>query len=267
MAGGDSSVQISDVRSSSGGCDTISDEKTTVKGILVDREGGDHTLSVFLEAANDGYGQKEEKFSYSIKPVPPSCSLIVTENAAAVAAADDCNIEVYKNGKWTTYKASDYEYNLRIKGLKANTKYKYRAYVEENGYKSDYNQAVFYTAHKEKPSIRSVRASDIKTRSYPKEWHSGYYDGGGIWHDGYYTPAYTMTYYKLTVTLAKNPPKGASTYVVINDQYLRAKGRTYTVEGSYKGRPGETEKVYVRFGRDKGYGGLGKYASAKVIVK
>lgn len=80
-------------------------------------------------------------------------------------------------------------------------------------------------------------------------------------------PAYTMTSYKLTVTLKKNPPKGASTYVVINDQYLRAKGKTYTVTGKFKGKPGQKEKVTVRFGRNKGYGGLGKYVSKQVTIR
>lgn len=268
VTGGDSSVEIFRIAASSGGVENTSETKTTVKGNLVGREGGNHTLSVYLTANYKNFGYKEVKYSYSCKPEQPSCKLTVVNNAATLNVyTKNSYVDVYKDGKWKTYKVSDYKYCLKLKGLKANTKYKYRAYMTENGYKSDYNQQTFYTAHKAKPSIKSIKVSKIKTVKYPREWHGGYYDGGGNWHSGYYTPAYTMTHYKLTVTLKKNPPKGTSTYVVINDQFVMGKGKKYTVTGKYKGKPGKKIKVYVRFGRNKGYGGLGKAVSKKVTVK
>ena len=69
------------------------------------------------------------------------------------------------------------------------------------------------------------------------------------------------------MTLKKNPPKGASTYVVINGKFFRAKGKKYTLTDSYIGKRGKKVKVSVRFGRDKGYGGLGNAVSKKVKVK
>ncbi|MGN0155073.1 MAG: hypothetical protein ACI4A3_11545 [Lachnospiraceae bacterium] len=268
LTGGDSSVEIYSVLYSSGGGEQTSKEQTVVKGNILLKEAGDHTLTVYLTANYKNFGNKEVKFSYSCKPAPPSCELTVANNAATLNVyTKDSYVDVYKDGKWQTYKASDYNYCLKLKSLKANTQYKYRAYVTENGYTSDYNQETFYTAHKAKPSIKSIKVSNVKTVKYPREWHSGYYDGGGNWHAGYYTPAYTMIHYKLTVTLKKNPPKGASTYVVINDQFVKAKGKKYTVTGKYKGKIGQKIKVTVRFGRNKGYGGLGKYVSKKVTVK
>lgn len=268
VTGGDSSVEIFNITPSSGGAEKTSETKTTVKGNLVGREGGDHTLSVYLIANFKNFGQKEVKFSYSCKPESPSCKLTVVNNAATLNVyTENSYVEVYKDGKWSTYKPSDYNNCLKLTGLKANTQYKYRAYVTENGYTSDYNQQTFYTAHKEKPSIKSIKVSKVKTVKIPRRWVSGYYDVSGHWRSGYYTKPYTKTTYKLTVTLKKNPPKGASTYVVINDQFFNAKGKKYTLTDSYIGKPGKKVKVNVRFGRDKGYGALGNAVSKKVTVK
>ena len=268
VTGGDSSVEIDRIAASSGGVENTSETNTTVKGNLVGREGGDHTLSVFLTANYKNFGYKEVKFSYSCKPESPSCKLTVVNNAATLNVyTKNSYVDVYKDGKWQTYKASNYNYCLKLKGLKANTQYKYRAYVTENGYKSDYNQQTFYTAHKAKPSIKSIKVSKVKSKKIPSRWVSGYYDVSGHWRSGYYTKPYTQTTYKLTVTLKKNPPKGASTYVVINDKFFRAKGKKYTLTDSYIGKRGKKVKVSVRFGRDKGYGGLGNAVSKKVKVK
>ena len=45
------------------------------------------------------------------------------------------------------------------------------------------------------------------------------------------------------------------------------KGKKYSVTGKYKGKPGQKIKVYVRYGRNKGYGGLGKAVSKKVKIE
>lgn len=275
VTGGESGVKIDSITSydyiagtyTDTNVETTDTTETTAKGTVEGRSAGDKYITVVLY--HNEYGYKRVKCPFSIKPAPPACELSVSTNKAGLTAkTKNTYVEVYKGGKWNTYKPLAYNAHLNITGLKANTKYQYRAYVIENGYKSDYAQETFYTAHKAKPVIKSVKVSKVKSKKVPRRWVNGYWDyGQSRWRSGYYTKPYTNTSYKLTVTLKKNPPKGASTYVVINGKFFRAKGKKYTLTDSYIGKPGKKVKVSVRFARSKVYGAYGKAVSKKVTVR
>lgn len=278
VTGGDSRVEIYEIKPSSGSKNITSEDKMVATGNITAGKVGENSLTVVLSTSGN-FGYKKWTFPYSLKPETPAYNvydLTVSGNLATVKVnCDNSYVEIYKNGKWEAVNTSGQSaYNdVVIKGLKANTQYKFRVYVMENGYKSTpSNEVYFYTAHSAKPSIKSVKVSKVKAKKYPKEWHSGHFDAGGNWHPGYYTPAYTLTSYKLTVTLKKTPPKGASTYVAISNhygelKYCKAKGKKYVVSGSYKGKPGQKIKVNVCYGRNSTYGGLGKSVSKKVTIK
>lgn len=77
-------MEIYNITPSSGRVEKNSETTTTVKGKLVGREGGDHTLTVYLTAKYKNFGYKEVKYSYSCKPESPSCKLTVVNNVATL---------------------------------------------------------------------------------------------------------------------------------------------------------------------------------------
>ncbi len=188
------------------------------------------------------------------------------------ASAKKWNSKTFAGGKAMT-----------IKKLKAGTAYQFKAAVfvksvsPENGKTLTAKGGVskvltVRTGFGTAPEIKSVRASGAKT----KRVHvNGYWESDGDWHPAY---DYTVTTYKLTVTL-KSAPKGMQGIKVTGAHssglplWAKGKGTTFTLNASAAGNKiGKSLKLGIctysnKFGADSGHSGYSPAAKKTVTVR
>lgn len=247
-------------------------------GTISQRYAGYYTFAVQLTYSGftNGIGSHIEEFEYAVKPAAPVLALAnITTGTKGITAKDASGssvcIQIYEGGKWVT-KSSQNNY---VGGLKPDTLYKVRliAYENESGkptlWSSPSREYSVYTATTKKPQIKSAKAYGFKKKYKKKYWVSGYWDRGRrMWISGHYAGGYTYTSYKLKVTLKNKVPGKGTQYVVINGQRCKVKGKTYVVNGTYKGKRKKkkiTVKAYAL--KSNVYGGAGSVGSKKVTIK
>lgn len=256
----------------------ISFNDNEASGTISQRSAGYYTFAVQLTYSGfeNGIGSHMENFEYAVKPAAPVLALSNITTGINGITAKNANgskvcIQIYEGGKWVT-KSSRNNY---VGGLKSDTLYKVRlmAYESKSGkptlWSKPSKEYSVYTATTKKPQIKSAKAYSFKKKYKKKYWVSGYWDKGRkMWISGHYEGGYTYTSYKLKVTLKNKVPGKGTKYVVINGQRCKVKGKTYVVNGTYKGKRKKkkiTVKAYAL--KSNVYGGAGSVGSKKVTIK
>lgn len=145
---------------------------------------------------------------------------------------------------------------ITIKGLKANTSYKFRFVNEYKGasgkiYKS-YLDKTYKTAPKVKPSVKSVTATAVSTKYIEKKVYPGHWNSSWIWVDTVVTGGYYETQYKVTVKL--NKPVSNALGLEINGKKVSGKGTTFTASFTERGKLKGTSRnilIYPYFNSSK----------------
>lgn len=247
-------------------------------GTIRQQYAGYYTFAVQLTYSGftNGIGSHIENFEYAVRPATPVLALSnITTGTKGITAKNATGsyvcIQIYEGGKWVT-KSSQNNY---VGGLKPDTLYRVRlmAYENEDGkptlWSSPSREYSVYTATTKKPQIKSAKAYSFKKKYKKKYWVSGYWDRGRkMWISGHYAGGYTYTSYKLKVTLKNKVPGKGTQYIVINGQRCKVKGKTYVVNGTYKGKR-KKKKITVKAYTLKSdvYGGAGSVGSKKVTIK
>lgn len=137
-------------------------------------------------------------------------------------------LQIYKNGKWQYVCDKKKIYSksaaLTAKGLKDNTKYKFRvqSYIPKNKKHGDlwspFSKAFSVTtASAQKPVIKSVKCKMGKPVFHKKKWIDTHWDTAfGKWIKGHYEPAYYTTKVTVTVNLKKKIPGAKGMFVFLN---------------------------------------------------
>ena len=251
---------------------------TSYSGQLSVNNAGEYILEVQVEYDKD-LSSVTRRFSYTVKPGKATLSsydMTVGKNFIRVQNDTAYNgvinyLQFYENGKWVSKVGGTS--TTTVTGLKADKAYKIRTIkcYTGNGKQiwGDPSKAcTVYTATNKKPIIQSVKASNFKKKYVKKYWVSGYYDRGRkMWISGHWGGGYTLTTYKLKVTLKKKVPGLKTKYININGQLRKVKGKTYTINGSYKGKR-KKKKITITASavKDK-YGANGAIAKKKVTIR
>ena len=173
---------------------------------------------------------------------------------------------------------------MTIKKLKAGTVYQFKAAIYVKSLSPEDGKTVVTakgavskvlnvrTGFAKAPEIASVKASGAKT----KRVHvNGYWETDGDWHPAY---DYTVTTYKLTITL-KNAPKGMQGIRVTGAHssglplWAKGTGTTFTLNASAAGNKiGKNIKIGIstyanKFGADSGHSGYSPAAKKTVTVR
>lgn len=251
---------------------------TSYSGQLSVGNAGEYTLEVQIEYDKD-LSSVTRRFSYIVKPEKAALSsynMTVGKNFIRVQNDTAYNgvvnyLQFYENGRWIS-KAGGTS-TTTVTGLKADKAYKIRTIkcYTNNGkqiWGEPSKACTVYTATNKKPAIKSVKASNFKKKYIKKYWVSGYYDRGRkMWISGHWSGGYNLTTYKLKVTLKKKVPGLKTKYININGQLCKVKGKTYTINGSYKGKH-KKKKITVTASaiKDK-YGTNGAIAKKKMTIR
>lgn len=178
---------------------------------------------------------------------------------------DNCEGRIYiKSGNKWIFKSKSKTYAVAINGLKPNTAYKFKFVsmckdASGKTIEGSPRYETIKTGRAEKPSIKSIKISNIKVTS-KKVWAKNY---KGEWH---YETRYT-TSYKVTVTLKKKLPGtlGLSLYYTKKS----GKGTTFTftrsVSGNLKGKT--TTLRFQSYSQKGGVSGFGAPVTKKVKIK
>ena len=173
---------------------------------------------------------------------------------------------------------------MTIKKLKAGTVYQFKAAIYVKSLSPEDGKTVITakgavskvlnvrTGFAKAPEIASVKASGAKT----KRVHvNGYWETDGDWHPAY---DYTVTTYKLTITL-KKAPKGMQGIKVTGAHssglplWAKGTGTTFTLNASATGNKiGKNIKIGIstyanKFGADSGHSGYSPAAKKTVTVR
>ena len=173
---------------------------------------------------------------------------------------------------------------MTVKKLKAGTVYQFKACIFVKSRSPEDGKTVLTakgniskvlnvrTGFASAPEIQSIKASGAKTK---KVHVDGYWETDGDWHPGY---DYTVTTYKLTVTL-KSAPKGMQGIKVTGAHssglplWAKGTGKTFTINASASGnKVGKSVKIGVctyanAFGADSGHSGYSPAANKTVTVR
>ncbi len=173
---------------------------------------------------------------------------------------------------------------MTIKKLKAGTVYQFKAAIFVKSLSPEDGKTVITakgnvskvlgvrTGFSKAPEIQSIKASGAKTKKIHVD---GYWETDGDWHPSY---DYTVTTYKLTVTL-KSAPKGMQGIMVKGAHstglplWAKGTGKTFTINASASGNViGKNVKIGVctyanSFGADSGHSGYSPAASKTVTVR
>lgn len=252
---------------------------TTYSGQLRVNNAGEYTLDVELIYLWDSSYTITKKYPYTVKPGRAALSgynmtvgknLIVVRNDTGYNGVVN-HLQFYEKGRWVS-KASGTG-TTSVSGLKPDKAYKIRVIkcYSKNGkqiWGAPSKVYTVYTATNKKPAIKSIKASNFKKKYIKKYWVSGYYDRGRkIWISGHWAGGYNMTTYKLKVTLKNKVPGLKTKYIRINGQLCKVKGKTYTVNESYKGNR-KKKKITVKACavKDK-YGTDGAVTKKKITIR
>lgn len=248
---------------------------------------------------DDKINHFEERHAFYFQNVPNIAltgkNLKATTNAITVGTA----YKSYSNGVTASgtilyYKAKDAKKwsnktfaggkPMTVKKLKAGTVYQFKAanFVKslspEDGKtvrtaKSDLSKALnVRTGFGAAPEIKSIKVSGAQTK---KVHVNGYWESDGDWHPAY---DYTVTNYKLTITL-KSAPKGMQGIKVTGAHssglplWAKGTGTTFTFNASAAGNAiGKNVKLAIctyanKFGADSGHSGYSPAAKKNVTVR
>ncbi len=248
---------------------------------------------------SDKISEFEQYHTYYFQNVPnislSGQNLKATTNAITVGTA----YKSYSNGVTASgtilyYKAKDAKKwsskafaagkAMTIKKLKAGTVYQFKAQIFVKTISPEDEKTVLTakgnvskvlavrTGFANAPEIKSIKASGAKTK---KIHVNGYWESDGDWHPAY---DYTITTYKLTVTL-KSAPKGLQGIKLTGAHssglplWAKGKGTTFTIEASASGNAiGKNVKIGVctymnSFGADSGHSGYSPAAKKSVAVR
>lgn len=180
-------------------------------------------------------------------------------------------VELKKNGVWTDCGVYSASQKAKLTSLTPNTKYEMRlvGILREQGYEdimsSPSNVVSFTTGCKNKPSIKSIKVTNVKVKKIPKVWHPGQYVGT-VWRAGYYTGGYKETSFKVTVTL-KSRVKGPAG-LDIDGVFVKGSGKTFKTKGVIRGnKKGKKVNFKICYANHESYGGKSPATSKKVKLK
>ena len=241
----------------------------------------------------------EQDHTYYFQNVPNIAlsgkNLAATTNAITVGTAYKSYSEgVTASGTILYYKAKDAKKwssktfaggkAMTVKKLKAGTVYQFKAAIfvkslsPEDGKtvltaKGNVSKALnVRTGFGTAPEIKSIKISGAQTK---KVHVNGYWESDGDWHPAY---DYTITNYKLTVTL-KSAPKGMQGIKVTGAHssglplWTKGTGKTFTINASASGNAiGKSVKIGIctyanNFGADSGRSGYSPAAKKTVTVR
>lgn len=173
---------------------------------------------------------------------------------------------------------------MTVKKLKAGTVYQFKATIFVKSLSPEDGKTVVTakgnvskvlnvrTGFGQAPEIASVKASGAKTKQVHVD---GYWETDGDWHPSY---DYTVTTYKLTITL-KSAPKGMQGIRVTGAHssglplWAKGTGKTFTINASAAGNKiGKSIKLGIstyanKFGADSGHSGYSPAAKKTVTVR
>ncbi len=248
----------------------------------------------------DRINEFEEKHTYYFQNVP---NILLSGNSVSATARAITVGKAYKSassgvtasGSILYYKASGTKKwssktfsggkSMTVKKLKANTVYQFKAVNFVKSLSPDDGKTVLTTksdvskvfkvrtGFAAAPELSSVRVSGAKTRTVHVD---GYWESDGDWHPAY---DYTVTDYKLTVTL-KSAPKGMQGIKVTGAHssglplWIKGTGKTFTISASASGNAvGKTVKLGIctyanKFGADSGHcSGYSPAAKKNITVR
>lgn len=250
-------------------------------------------------AYRDKINYFEEKHTFYFQNVPnlvlSGQNLKATTNAITVGTAYRSYSEgVTASGTTLYYRASGAKKwtsksfaagkAMTVKKLKAGTVYQFKAAIYVKSLSPEDGKTVLTakgnvskvlnvrTGFAEAPEIKSVKASGAKTK---KVHVNGYWETDGDWHPAY---DYTVTTYKLTITL-KKAPKGMQGIRVTGAHssglplWAKGTGTTFTLNASASGNViGKSLKLGIstyanKFGADSGHSGYSPAAKKNVAVR
>ena len=250
-------------------------------------------------AYQDKIDHFEQKHAFYFQNVPNielgGKNLKATTNAITVGTAYKSYSEgVVSSGMILYYKAANAKKwssksfaggkAMTVKKLKAGTVYQFKAAIFVKSLSPEDGKTVLTakgnvskvlnvrTGFGTAPEIKSVKASGAKTK---KVHVNGYWESDGDWHPAY---DYTLTTYKLTITL-KSAPKGMQCIRVTGAHssglplWAKGTGTTFTINASAEGNViGKSMKIGVstyanKFGADSGHSGYSPAAKKTVTVR
>ena len=248
---------------------------------------------------SDRISDFEQYHTYYFQNVPNIAlsgqNLKATTNAITVGTA----YKSYSNGVTASgtilyYKAKDAKKwsskafaggkPMTVKKLKAGTVYQFKAAIFVKSLSPEDGKTVITakgnvskvlnvrTGFAKAPEIQSIKASGAKTKKIHVD---GYWETDGDWHPSY---DYTVTTYKLTITL-KSAPQGMQGIMVTGAHssglplWAKGTGKTFTINASASGNViGKSVKLGVstyanKFGADSGHSGYSPAAKKAVTVR
>ena len=264
------------------------DGKTLTFKYLCNDQNGNDTVSVVaydIGYRNEGWTKYE--LALGVKPSKPEFTdsmVTSTHNMIELNCRNMVDTRAYlraeiKNGKkWVKKLDEQVIVNGNtgtthyIKGLKENTEYtvrvQYYTKVGDREIKSEYTTLKVKTGVKTKPSIKSVKLSNVKSQ---KTWVDGHWVNGtvkDVWVKGHYD--YYKTF-KVTVVLSKAAPSGVIGLAMTNDAETNGKPqfvkvgkdkKTFVFSGSAAGK---NLKVSFQFYSDAKYKGYSPVSSSKTV--
>lgn len=262
--------------------------------------GHEHTLSIDGTSLSSGkkaieviygddlVGYEKKELSLLVITGKPTLSLAnFTSNYNSITysskfmSGNHYKVMLYTKRKWKKVKDLHINHSatntyidtsFKIKGLKANTKYRLRldpyTVIDSKTYQGKSSSTLtIWTGLKSIPPIKSINVANVKFKKGYRSntWVSGYWSGN-YYHPGYYIRVPSKTTFTITITLKKKL-KGTQG-LMINGEKIAGKGKTFkrkiTVDGNMKGKK---YKLTIVSYKDRRYDGSSKAISRKVTIK